>query len=469
MPKHWRLIPALLIVTIQVMAIQAAGSFSSAEGINDDFLLGSVGVSGWDRRLSGWPEGVRVMHVGESQGYPTLAEALDSAADGDRIVVHGGRHPGPVRIYRRVWIEGHDEAEILGNGQGTVVTVEAPGARITGFRISRSGDSLDSEDSGIMIRNAPGALAAGCSLSKIQFGIVVKQSPDVQLLGNSVEGREGDLSLNGDGIRLWFSDGGIVAFNTVRRTREIIVEASERTEIRGNAVTGGKLGLHLMRSPSAVMTGNYLAGNSTGLYVMYGSGARLVGNRIENNRGPSGYGIGLKEADNIQVLDNWLLDNRTGIYLDNSPLSGDRPNSIVGNLIAYNDSGVSLTPSTSGNRFEANDFLENYQQVAVTGGGQLVRNAWTGQSRGNYWSDYIGYDADGDGIGDLIHAPAPVFERWTDRMPVLLWFRFTPAARAVDLAVRAFPLAEPPPILTDVRPLIAPADRRDSPWSAFMK
>lgn len=430
-----------------------------------------VGAGAWDGKegLGPWPAGGRVLEVGGKGGPDSLAAALSAASDGDRIILHGGWHPGNFTVDRRIWIEGRAGATLSGGGKGTVVTVTAPGARITGLIIRESGRTLDGEDSGVALKNADDAAVAGCTLREVQFGVSAKGAARAVIIGNDVTGRAGDLSLMGDGIRAWSSDGVRIAFNTVRATREILVESTAGAEVRGNAVLDGRQGLHLMRANGITVAGNYLGGNSTGIYVMYGADSRVEGNRVENNRGPSGYGVGLKEADGAVITGNWFIGNRAGIYLDSSPLDPARPNRIADNLVAYNDAGVIVTPATKGNQISTNDFLDNFQQVGVNGQGQPAANRWTADGRGNHWSDYAGYDADGDRVGDLPYAPVRIFEGWMDRQPELKWFWFTPAASAVDLAARAFPLSTGDPVLTDDRPAMAPAVRRDSPWSNSIK
>ena len=52
-----------------------------------------------------------------------------------------------------------------------------------------------------------------------------------------------------------------------------------------------------MFSDDITIENNELSENSVGLYVMYSKVVRVRGNRLLRNRGPSGYGLGLKEAD----------------------------------------------------------------------------------------------------------------------------------------------------------------------------
>ncbi|MDX1614375.1 MAG: hypothetical protein R3300_08700, partial [Candidatus Promineifilaceae bacterium] len=75
---------------------------------------------------------------------------------------------------------------------------------------------------------------------------------------------------------------------------------------------------------------------------------------------------------------------------------------------------------------------------------------------GNYWSDYAGYDADGDGVGDLPYEAERLFEYLLDREPALRLLRYSPVQQAVDLAAQAVPLVRPQPKLTDHAPLMVP-------------
>ena len=260
----------------------------------------------------------------------------------------------------------------------------------------------------------------------------------------------------GDGIRVWASHDTLIEKNQVVDGRDVVLWYSERLTVRENEVRNGRYGLHFMYCDDALITQNRLLDNSVGAFLMYSRRLHMINNTVAGNRGPSGYGIGLKDVDDALVADNLFLNNRTAVYLDGSPREVDSIGQFTGNVFAYNDIGVEMLPAVRHNQFTGNSFIENQEQVAIAGGGTPGSNEWTPAGRGNYWSDYAGYDADGDGLGDMSYKAERLFENLMQREPNLRLFLYSPATNALDFAARAFPLVKPQPKLVDERPLTTP-------------
>lgn len=401
--------------------------------------------------------------------YTTIAAALADARPGEQISVRGGVYAGPLVVDKTVALLGEDAPIIDGDGEGTVVTITASGVRFEGFTIRNSGDSLDHEDAGIVVKQTTDTLIAGNRLENTLFGVYAKNSPRTELRSNYIVGMDLPVPRRGDGIRFWESPDSLIAENTVESVRDCILWFSDGSTVRDNTLRDGRYGLHLMYDNDIVIVDNTAENNSVGAFLMYSRDVTLERNIFRNNRGPSGYGVGLKDMDRVVGEDNLFISNRIGLYLDNSPWSIDVYDEFRHNVFAYNDIGLSFQPAVKRNIFTENTFLENMEQVLVRGGGQLEGNQWTVAGQGNYWSDYTGYDADGDGLGDLAYQPRSLFESLMDRHPSLRLFTMSPAQQAIDMASRAFPVVRPEPKLTDAAPLMSPVvpaialDPRPSP------
>src|SRR6185503_14693245 len=180
----------------------------------------------------------------------------------------------------------------------------------------------------------------------------------------------------------------------------------------------------------------------------YSRNLRFRRNTVAANVGPSGYGLGLKDMDAFAVRGNRFVANRVGVFLDDSPRQRDG-SALLANLFAGGEVGVRLMPNVAALRIGDNGFVENQQQVEVAGGGgDPAANDWLG----NHWSDYAGYDAQGDGVGDAPYRAERLFELIVDRRPELRLFTLSPAMPVVDFAARAFPLFRPQPKLVDTTP-----------------
>lgn len=392
-----------------------------------------------------------------------LRVALREAPAGATIEVRGGTYPGPLLIDRPLTLVGRDWPVIDGGGQDTVVTISAPGVRFEGFVVRSSGSSHDREDSGIRVR-APRAAIVGNRVLDSLFGIYLENSPDSLIERNVIAGKELPEPARGDGLKLWYSPRARLIGNELQDIRDVLVWYSDDTVVQRNHIHRARYGLHFMYSQDSLIEGNVIEDNSVGIYLMYGARQTVRGNVLWANRGPSGYGLAVKETDGLVAERNLIHRNRVGIFIDNSPLSLNVENRIAGNWISYNDTGLLFTPATQRNLITGNTILENLEAVAVAGGGSLRGLAWAESGRGNFWSDYAGYDADRDGVGDLPYRDEPLFESITDRYPILQFFRFSLGATALDLAARAVPLFRPEPRAIDPAPLVSPAAWPTVPW-----
>jgi len=390
-----------------------------------------------------------------AMGEFDLHKRIAAAASGETITVPAGEYGGPVQINKPLTLVADGEVIFNGNGQGDVVTITAPDVTLRGFIIENTGDSLDRENAGVTVLK-PRAVIENNTLRDVLFGIYLKKAEESIIRNNTIGGKDLGIARRGDGIRLWYSKNVLIENNTVTRSRDAVMWFSDNVTLRHNIVTHGRYGLHFMYSDNNVLEHNRLRHNSVGAFLMYSRNLTLRENVFMRNRGPSGYGIGLKDMDRVVAEDNVFIGNRIGVYLDNSPWSMNVHDDFRRNVFAYNDIGVAFQPSVKRNRFTNNTFFENQQQVAVLGGGNFSGNDFTIDGRGNYWSDYRGYDLDGDGIGDLPYESVSLFEDLMNRESNLRLFLHSPAQQAIDMAARAFPVVQPRPKFTDEAPLMQP-------------
>ena len=385
-----------------------------------------------------------------------LHTAIAAASDGDRIEVRGGTYPAGLVIDKAIELIGLDDPVIDGNGEGTLIAVTAPDVTIDGFTLRNSGNSHDKEDSGITV-DAPRATIVNNTLENVLFGIYLRQSPGTIIRNNTVQAKALDVGMRGDGIRIWYSDDIILDGNTATDGRDMILWYSNNALVTNNLFDRNRYGMHLMFSDNATIENNSLNGNTIGLYVMYSRNVSIVGNSLSNNAGATGGGLGLKDVDGARVEGNRFINNQTGIQIDTSPREPNIQHYIIGNVIAFNDIGIAMQPAVRNNTFLDNAFIDNNEHVSLLARGQLKDITWAENGHGNYWSDYAGYDADGDGVGDLPYVSQQLFESLLADDPQLRLFSYSPASMAIDFAAKAFPSFRPAIKFEDPSPLMSPS------------
>jgi len=154
------------------------------------------------------------------------------------------------------------------------------------------------------------------------------------------------------------------------------------------------------------------------------------------------------------VEDNIVAGNSRGLFLYNAEY-----NVIRGNLVIDNHVGAHVWAGSVRNEVDGNDFVGNREQVRYV----AARDERWGLKSGNYWSNYLGWDRDGDGIGDLPYEATDAVDRLTWRHPVVKVLLASPAVQTLRLVARQFPLLREPSIV-DPNPRMQPHSRDWSQW-----
>ncbi len=139
-------------------------------------------------------------------------------------------------------------------------------------------------------------------------------------------------------------------------------------------------------------------------------------------------GVALRNGakDNI-VFKNALVNCKNAIYL-----SGVYYNTFLGNDISGSTQYAVYLIASDDNSFYHNNFRGNaepayehhelYWWAFQNNSYYSENNTWDNGEEGNYWDDYTGSDANGDGVGET---PYNVYENFTDRYPLTTPFEAT--------------------------------------------
>jgi nitrous oxidase accessory protein len=437
------------------MVIGCGETSREAPGRELDTLLQRLPVAGLldEGRLDVGPA-VQVVPAGASipQDEQQLRHWLSDPVGPAEIWLSERVWHGDWQIRRKVALRGAGPGTVLeGTGTGTVLDVEADGATIENLTIVGTGSRHTSEDSAVRVRGRHNRLLR-LLLDQALFGAALEGCVECSVERVHVVGREGLAEVRGDGIKVWESHGSMVRHCLVERSRDLVVWYSRNVTLDGNVVRGSRYGTHFMYAHDATVRGSAVIDNIVGIFVMYSARVRIEDNVLAGARGPAGVGLGFKDSDSVTVRGNWIVGNTAGMYVDQTPRRPEEPLLIEGNVLAVNSVGLRMHAQPHGVSIVANDVHENAEVAQVDGGGDATTARWSG----NYWSDYAGFDLDGDGTGDVAWQIKRLSSELTDTHPTLKLFRGTVALATLDAVARAVPVLTTRLLLSDPSPAMHP-------------
>ena len=362
--------------------------------------------------------------------HATIAVAIQAAAPGDTIVVARGVYEERLVIAKSVTLVGEGFPTISGGYEGDVVAVHADDVELRGFIVKGSGKRMMTSEAGVKVVGARARIIGNRIVDNL-FGVYLKGCREARIEDNTIEGRaEVDVGMRGAGVHFFDTLGNVIRGNRVSFVRDgVYFDHSDHNTVEGNEFFELRYGVHYMYCKDNAFYDNVFRDSMGGAAVMYSERVTFRGNKMVSNRkGFNAFGLLLKECIDSVAEENVILNNTRGVFLD-----GAHRNVLRRNLVAFNDVAVFFYASALQDHFSENDFIGNLATLYTVG---RVDADWNG----NYFSDYVGYDLDGDGRGDTEHRLQDAFETLVGNRPLLSLFLNSAAADALAMAERSFPL-----------------------------
>lgn len=391
--------------------------------------------------------------AGEWHATDSLSAAIASARDGDTVFVHG---PTVFRehivIEKRLRLIGVENPVLDGGGTNTPLLIRADHVEVRGLIVRNGGADLGGFDSVIMVRGA-NATIADCRIEGGGFGVFIRGVNDCRIERNTIVGNTNVVAAKrGNGVHLWKTRRNVITANVITHARDgVYLSYADENDITSNRVERTRFGLHYMYSHKNRLADNTFTANAVGAALMFARECVVEGNVAFANRR---HGILLKQVENSRIVRNEVRHQNRGLFVQQAV--NDR---FEDNRIVENDIGLYMSNGSEGNVFAGNSFVANSDQVwqppYEVERGRLASNRFHDGRRGNYWSDYTGNDANGDGIGDTPYHETDVFGYIVDRHPEARVLASSPAAALLRKGEELMPLLDTKGV-TDEFPLIRP-------------
>ena len=383
-----------------------------------------------------------------------LSAAVAAAAPGDVVEVQRGVYRANLLIDKPLTLRGLDRPTIDGGMQGDTIRVTATDVVIEGLIVRNSGASLKEQNAGIYLYpGAHRAVVQHCDLAYNLFGLWIEKANDVRIEGNLITGKR-DLasSQRGNGIQLYNTRRAQIIGNNISFVRDALyIDVSHNALFRGNQLHHSRYGTHYMTSYHNVWENNDTYYNRGGLALMEVREQVVRGNRAWGN---SDHGIMLRSVQDAVVEGNIVAGNNRGFFIYDVEYA-----TLTNNLVVDNVVGVHLSAGSTRNVVEGNDFIGNREQVRYVG----ARDETWGARSGNHWSNYLGWDRDGDGVGDVRYEANDMVDRLSWRHPSMKLLLASPAVQALRLVGQQFPVLRAPSVV-DPHPRMQPGHKDWSEW-----
>jgi parallel beta-helix repeat protein len=376
-----------------------AGADANGDGIGDTPYLISWGSQDRYPLMQPWTPG----WTGYAPHEPIVI-AGDAAFTRENGVVRGNGTAADPYVIEGWEIDAHNSTHGIRIGMTTAyfvvnrVLVYNAGENCGGVWVydSRNGliQNVVAHDCylGIVVISSESIQVGNClSYSNVYQGVLVADSAYVHLVNNTFKDQMIGVWIGGQGII-----DAVIESNTIYNCEMgVYAEFVSTVTISGNSISFCSAAIILGSASDCAISWNIIescVGPMGAIYLRYDTNCLVEGNLVistEKN------GICVLDSSLITLTNNKMFGGLCGIFL--MGFSGSGTDILVtGNTIRDNFYGLEIFDLGSALVY-GNDFVNNSCQVSQ--GNSNV--TWDFMETGNYWSDYTGFDANGDGIGDI--------------------------------------------------------------------
>ena len=297
-----------------------------------------------------------------NERFERIQDAIDHADNGQTVLIPAGVFHESIVIDKQITLSGENmKSTILdGSGFNDVIYVVADNVTLNGFSIRDLNNINNSDDdAGVDIRSESNHISYINFSENANYGIYLNNAH----------------------------------FNQI-----------EHCQFYNN----GEGGIYSYYSNNNSFENNSFLNSSHGLFLFFNHDGKVVSNKISSH---SLKGLYFYACRYHLISDNIFSKNERGINI-----KGSKNNTITENMITQNNIGIYLCCSGIDNLIYKNVFLTNEEHAHG-----YPLNQFDNGTVGNYWDDYNGVDADGDGIGDQAYnVTAGVYgEKNVDHFPLI--------------------------------------------------
>ena len=310
----------------------------------------------------------------------SIQAAVDAASSGDTIMVEDGTYIEHLELNKQLTLIGIGYPVVDGNGAASTITISADEVTLRGFTVINCGGYWDAPPAGgIQLNNAQRCYITDNEVHDNNAnGIALVNSNHNTVIGNICWG-------NVNGIYMWSQSPLTSSNNTLQ-------DNACYQNTRYGIYLWSYVFLTYTTQDNELISNNCYLNNLGGIYIGKSPDNIIAENSCYNN---GNYGIRLWAGD------PWMGGGQ-GEYTEG--------NIVTKNTVSNNSRGIDLYRSRN-NTIYLNNLMENSvcnvysnkstnswnspDEITYSYGGASYTNYL-----GNYYSDYIGGDVNGDGIGD---------------------------------------------------------------------